>query len=178
MRHNYICTKSIGAKNNCESGRREICSQHSAERGGNTWQKLKSSMTVSEARWRRGNWRPSGDLGFINTSARHQSKITILVVFLKSCRRHVFERSPNSPLSPSKSPNKQSTFFRTRVMRKEQVTRIYITDCREMGKWENQTPMQIYLTFLESTDRVPGGEVVYSSMKYWTKGKSASENPR
>lgn len=31
--------------------------------------------------------------------------------------------------------------------------------------------------FLEYIDRVPGGEVVYSSMKYWTKSKSASENP-
>lgn len=31
--------------------------------------------------------------------------------------------------------------------------------------------------FLHYTGRVPGGEVVYSSMKHWTKGKSASENP-
>lgn len=133
MRRNYICPKSIGAKNNCESGRREICSQHSAERGGNIRQKLKSSMTVSEARWRRGNWRPGGDLGFIHTSAWHPSKIKNTGSIPKSRRRQRFEPSPNSPLSHSKSPNKQSAFFlRTQVMRKEQVTRIYITDCREM----------------------------------------------
>lgn len=42
-----------------------------------------------------------------------------------------FERSPKSPLSHSKPPNQQATFFfRTQVMRKENVMRIRISPRR------------------------------------------------
>lgn len=108
--------------------------------------KLKSSMTVSGARWRPGNWRPSGDLGFIRRSCSTPALNKNPGGVPKSGRRHRFQ--PNQSIISQQVSKQTSTFplficlfiyCSTRVTRKGEGTRICIR-CRSGGAADEATP--------------------------------------